>query len=266
MNRQNNAAPVIIKRKKVVAGGGHHGGAWKVAYADFVTAMMAFFLMLWLLGTTTEDQRKGLADYFTPSTAVSSTSGGGDSMFGNDDLRQRRVTPRPSDEAPAEDGSHQVHPGEAESFDRILERLSGLGAESTIMSDALRHVITRISDEGLVIELFDLPGAPLFLDDGDTPMPVTELLVDILTDAFDLAVNPLALEGHTRTYTVVQANDPRWGLSTSRAERLRLMFEGAGFEPQRIARVAGHADRRPMHQNPMSVRNNRMEMILLRTP
>jgi len=71
----------IIKKKKVINGGGHHGGAWKVAYADFVTAMMAFFLLMWLLNATTEDQRKGIADYFDPSVPVSRTSAGGDSMF-----------------------------------------------------------------------------------------------------------------------------------------------------------------------------------------
>ena len=73
--------PIIIKRKKVSGGGGHHGGAWKVAYADFVTAMMAFFLLMWLLNATTEDQRKGLADYFTPSIPISRTSAGGAGML-----------------------------------------------------------------------------------------------------------------------------------------------------------------------------------------
>ena len=266
MSRQSNAAPVIIKRKKVVKASGHHGGAWKVAYADFVTAMMAFFLMLWLLGMTTEDQRRGLADYFAAPSAVRNISGGGDSMFGNEDMRQRRITPRTSDETSASGGANAAQPGETASFEKILERLEGLGAESLVMSEALRHVITRITDEGLVVEMFDLPGAPLFAEEGDAPKPVTEILVRILTEVFGMVTNPLALEGHTRTYTVVQANDPRWSLSTARAERLRLMFEETGLDPQRIARVAGHADRRPMHTNPMAVRNNRLELILLREP
>lgn len=75
MAAQSNAAPIIIKRKKVVGGGGHHGGAWKVAYADFVTAMMAFFMLMWLLNATTEKQRKGIADYFTPTVAINRVSG-----------------------------------------------------------------------------------------------------------------------------------------------------------------------------------------------
>ena len=76
--------PIIIKKKKVIAGGGHHGGAWKVAYADFVTAMMAFFMLMWLLNATTEQQRKGLADYFTPTVPVARISGGGVGSFGGD--------------------------------------------------------------------------------------------------------------------------------------------------------------------------------------
>ena len=79
-------APVIIKRKKIVVSTGHHGGAWKVAYADFVTAMMAFFMLMWLLNATTEQQRKGLADYFSPTIPVNRISGGGDGAFSGDSV------------------------------------------------------------------------------------------------------------------------------------------------------------------------------------
>ena len=84
MAAQGNAAPILIKRKKIINGGGHHGGAWKVAYADFVTAMMAFFMLMWLLNATTEKQRKGIADYFNPTIPVNRVSGGGDGAFGGD--------------------------------------------------------------------------------------------------------------------------------------------------------------------------------------
>ena len=86
MTTHKNVAPVIIKRKKIIVSGGHHGGAWKVAYADFVTAMMAFFMLMWLLNATTEQQRKGLADYFSPTFAINRTSGGGDSSFVGDSI------------------------------------------------------------------------------------------------------------------------------------------------------------------------------------
>src|SRR5918994_8012198 len=82
MAAQDDKAVIIVKRGKKGHAGGHHGGAWKVAYADFVTAMMAFFLLLWLLGSTTEDQRKSLADYFSPSPAVSSSNSGSGGLLG----------------------------------------------------------------------------------------------------------------------------------------------------------------------------------------
>ena len=84
MANDQTVAPVIIKRKKIIAADGHHGGAWKVAYADFVTAMMAFFMLMWLLNATIEQQKKGIADYFSPTLAINRSSGGGDSSFVGD--------------------------------------------------------------------------------------------------------------------------------------------------------------------------------------
>lgn len=263
MSRHNEAAPIVIKRKKVIVGGGHHGGAWKVAYADFVTAMMAFFLMMWLLGATTESQRRGLADYFNPSVPVHRIASGGESMFGGTDLEQRTQTAPTTPTNPDSD-SGLDNQAETRSFDDVQQRLTGLGGESAVLDEALRHVVTRQTDEGLVLELFDLPGAPLFEADSSEPTAVTRRIVDIVAQIFGMVVNPLAIEGHTRSYTVVQADDPRWSLSTARADRVRQMLDAAGFDPARVARVTGHADRRPADPNPMSVRNNRLELILLR--
>ena len=97
---------VIIRREEIVEGGGHHGGAWKVAYADFVTAMMAFFLLMWLLNATTEAQRKGLADYFTPSNALSHASSGAGQPFGGH-------TPYDTGELVSDRGAETVRPGKA---------------------------------------------------------------------------------------------------------------------------------------------------------
>lgn len=262
MSRHDNAAPVIIKRKKVVVGGGHHGGAWKVAYADFVTAMMAFFLMMWLLGATTESQRRGLADYFNPTLPVHRISSGGDAMLGGTDLETREQTgpANPDSTTPDDAGTGP----RTESFTELRERLAGLGGESALMSAALRHVVTRVTDEGLVIEMFDLPGEALFDGDTDTPRPVLTLLAGMLAQLLDSAPNPLAVEGHVRTYPVVRAVDPRWSLSMDRAAALRGLLEDGGLDPAQVARVTGHADRRLAAQNPMAVRNNRLELILLR--
>ncbi|MCC5970368.1 MAG: chemotaxis protein MotB [Pararhodobacter sp.] len=264
MSRQNQAAPIIIKRKKVVAKSGHHGGAWKVAYADFVTAMMAFFLMMWLLGATTESQRKGLADYFTPSIPVNRSSSGGSGMFGGNDIHSSEDLGPETNQGNTMEASDDR--SEADEFEAVQDRLEGLGADSGVMNEALRHIRTRVTDEGLVIELFDLPDAPLFEGETNEPAPILAVLSSILVEVFRLAQNPIAIEGHTRTYTMVQMTDPRWSLSLSRAERMRVLLENQAFDPLRVARVTGHADRRRVMRNPMSVRNNRLELILLRSP
>ena len=263
MSRQNDVAPIIIKRKKIIKKGGHHGGAWKVAYADFVTAMMAFFLMMWLLGATTESQRRGLADYFNPTIPVHRISSGGDGMFGGTDL-ETRAQQGPASPAEEEIEAEVAGAAEAQTFDDLEQQLNGMGGESPVLDDALRHIVTRQTDEGLVLEVFDLPGVPLFEADTDTPTAITQRIVGVLAHVFNIVINPLAIEGHTRTYTVVHANDPRWTLSSSRADRVRLMLGEAGFDPARVARVTGHADRQPSAENPMAVRNNRLELILLR--
>lgn len=262
MSRQNNAAPVIIKRKRVSGGGGHHGGAWKVAYADFVTAMMAFFLMMWLLGATTESQRRGLADYFSPTIPIHRIAAGGEGLFAGNDLQARdAVGPDSFSDESTQDDSAATR---TEVFDDIVQRLDGLGGESALMAQPLRHVVTRRTDQGLIIELFDLPQAPLFAADSDEPMPVLLALTDVLSQVLDLAENPLAIEGHVRSYPIVRAEDPSWPLSMARATRMHTLLKGAGFDPARIARVTGHADRQPVSPNPMAQRNNRLELILLR--
>lgn len=270
MGTQSNAAPVIIKRKKIIAGG-HHGGAWKVAYADFVTAMMAFFMLMWLLNATTEKQRKGLADYFAPTVAISRVSGGSDGAFGGDSIFSEDVLPRVGTGAtslrPTESdrakGAATADGAQQAELEKVEDALLGLGGQSAIQAAALKHVVTRVTDEGLVIELFDLPDAVLFEDRTDTPTPLLEELSRMIRQAFMLVVNPVAIEGHVAARPVVFVANPVWELSMSRADRMRLLLEGEGMDPARISRVTGHADRELAVSNPLAVRNNRLEITLL---
>jgi chemotaxis protein MotB len=274
MAKPGNGAPVIIKRKKIIAGGGHHGGAWKVAYADFVTAMMAFFLLMWLLNATTEQQRKGIADFFNPSVPVSRVSGGGDGAFGGDDVFSENTltkkglgstSMRPSEEKQARgDTGTDAQERETQSLEQIAKELRARGGESMTMEQALRHVVTRVTDEGLVIEVFDLPGAPLFEGDGAVPRPVLAILARTLAESFVIVANPLAIQGHVRSYPITLIDNPTWALSSARAHAMRGLIEDAGFDPTRIQRVTGFADRRLTDPDPMAPRNNRLEMILLR--
>jgi chemotaxis protein MotB len=279
MAGQSNAAPVIIKRKKTVQGGGHHGGAWKVAYADFVTAMMAFFMLMWLLNATTEKQRKGIADYFSPTIPVNRISGGGDGAFGGDSVFAEEVLaqtgtgasalrPTESRQARGESGTAEgaeadLRSAEAE-LAEIEQALMARGGESMTMTQALRHVVTRVSDEGLVVELYDVEGAELFRGNSAEPMPVLADLAGLLAEVFALTTNDVAVQAHVRSFPIVLIDNPVWELSAARAQAMRGLLERRGLGPQRIQRVTGFADRLPATADPTAPRNNRLEVILLR--
>lgn len=260
MSRQNEAAPIIIKRKKVAGAKHHHGGAWKVAYADFVTAMMAFFLMMWLLGATSESQRRGLADYFNPSIPVHRLSSGGDGLLGGTDIEARENRSHP----PGGEAQEADIAAESARMEEAALHLRRLGGENPALDDALRHMMMRVTDEGLVIEVFDLPDSPLFHPETNEPQPVLRIIAGILGDVLGMVGNAMAVEGHTRSFTMVQRDDPHWSLSMARAASMRRLLEEGGVDPSRLARLTGHADRRPAVENLMASRNNRLEVILLR--
>lgn len=278
MSGSKNAAPVIIKRKKVSGGDGHHGGAWKVAYADFVTAMMAFFMLMWLLNATTEKQRKGLADYFAPSIPIHRVSSGSDDPFGGDSMF--------SEETLRKDGTGSTEPNQAEIRETqgvsgldmdsepddeedplkiIEEALLGRGGESFVTEEALKHIVTRVTDEGLIIELFDVGSDTLFRGESDTPTELLRQLTGMVARVSGLVENGVAVGAHVRTNAIVQRDNPVWSLSGARAARVRLLLEAGGLADSRVQRVTGFADRKPAVDNRMDVRNNRVEIILLRS-
>jgi len=276
MSAQNGMAPIIIKKKKVSGGGGHHGGAWKVAYADFVTAMMAFFLLMWLLNATTEKQRKGLADYFSPSIPLSRISGGGngafqgDSMFTEDIQPQSGtgasdINPMDAQKAQGETGVSDAEKAEEDSkFRAIEEQLQGRGGESMVSVEMSRHIITRVTDEGLIVELFETDGVSLFEAGGAEPTPLFRDLVRMVARVSASVTNDIAISGHIQSHPVVLAQNPVWEMSHARANVARTLLESGGMKSSRIHRITGHADRKLAVTNPMAVRNNRVEIILLR--
>ena len=279
MGAQGNAAPVIIiKRKKVVKGGGHHGGAWKVAYADFVTAMMAFFMLMWLLNATTEQQRKGLADYFSPTIPINRVSGGGNGAFGGDSIfSEKRLAQNGTGATSTHAAQEQSARGdsgtadnkaeaeaEAERFESLDAQLRGHGGESAVMENKLRHIVTRITDEGLLIELFERDDTPLFVDGTAEPTQLMRDLALLISQTTQSVSNGIAVGGHVRAHPVVLVDNPAWRLSTARATAMREMLQDGGIPTTRIQRVTGHADRKPVVDDTMARRNNRIEIVLLR--
>ncbi|GAA3858802.1 flagellar motor protein MotB [Celeribacter arenosi] len=270
MSAKSNA-PIIIKRKKVIAGDGHHGGAWKVAYADFVTAMMAFFLLMWLLNATTEKQRKGIADYFNPTIPVNRISGGGDGSFGGDSVFTEETLSQngtgasmitKGDKAQTQEETEKAM--EAKGFADVQELLTAFSGESMAADDAMRHIVTKVTDEGLIIELFDFEDEPLFVRRTALPEQVTRELIAVLAEAATLVRNKIAVKGYVASQPIVVADNPVWDLSYQRADAIRVLLENSGVASNRFDRISGHADKNPSVSNTMAARNNRLEIVLLR--
>lgn len=271
----NELRPIIVKRKKVVGGGGHHGGAWKVAYADFVTAMMAFFMLMWLLNATTENQRKGLADYFSPTVPVTRISGGGDGAFGGESPFSEEVIAqegagasnlRPTEgrQAMGAEGTSYNEEEETAELTEIERSLTGDGGDSMVSELARLHIETRLTDEGLIIEVFSRPGSPIFDPDTEMPQPWLAELAVTMVDLFGTVTNMVAVEAHIAAEPLVRSTASGWQRTTERAQIMRTLLEAGGLDAHRIARVTGHSDREPVVRPPIAPRNDRVEIILLR--
>lgn len=251
-NKNGSNRPIIIKRKKVVSGGGHHGGAWKVAYADFVTAMMAFFLLMWLLNATTEDQRIALATYFTPTISISNNSGGGDGALGGDTIfaeeSMAQMGTGASAERPTEANAARGDTGSAPQenvmaasndsalSDAIENALLASGGESSLADELLEHIHTEVSDEGVVIEIAGLPGIHLFPNGSTEPTQRLILLLDMISSVLPLVQNNIAIIAYRQ-------DGIRPVSGTQRAEQVAGLLTRQNLLPARIERVTGHATR-----------------------
>ncbi|MCI4643369.1 MAG: OmpA family protein [Hyphomonadaceae bacterium] len=262
--------PTIIKRKKVYKADGHHGGAWKVAYADFVTAMMAFFLLMWLLNATTEEQRKGISDYFSPSIPVSRISGGGtdglngDSVFTEDTLsRSGTGGARPENEPfPTNRESTSETASTQAVADNLANLKESLGEESQQVSD---HLLVKMSPEGIVLEVTDSEQAPLFQVGSSRASDLMRELLLAVSGSFDAFGNDLKIVGHTDSLRYRDsASYDNWNLSADRANAARRLLVEAGLDPARIREVSGKADTEPLDaDNPLAAQNRRISITIL---
>ncbi|MEO1028166.1 MAG: flagellar motor protein MotB [Pseudomonadota bacterium] len=260
--------PIIIKRKKVVGGDGHHGGAWKVAYADFVTAMMAFFLLMWLLNATTEEQRKGIADYFNPTIPVSRISGGGsdglngssiftEETYAKDGLggarKQSATAPRASEASTA-------------SKDEVAEQLKDLKSQIGDLDGELsEHVKIKLSPEGIVMELVDSEDSPLFPVGLSEPTALMASLLPIVSGSFDKFDNEIKIVGHTDSLQYkARGGYDNWNLSSDRANTARRLLTANGVPVGRIREVSGKADTELLiPEDPTAAQNRRISLVIL---
>ena len=264
---------IIIKKVKKVSGGGHHGGAWKVAYADFVTAMMAFFLLLWLLNATTEKQRKGLADYFNPTIPIARISGGGAdglngaSIFTTENLNQmgsgsnsRQTGGSPGDTPNSKEANKR------DSQAALSEKLEAL--QETIDAehgDLGKHIDVQLSPEGIVLELIDSENNSLFNVGASSATPLLRELLRVTSAAFDGFSNEIKIVGHTDALKFRGGGQQdNWSLSATRASSARRILIEQGFDTNRIKEVAGKADTDLLvKDDPLAAQNRRVSIVIL---
>lgn len=246
--------PIVVKRIKK-GGGGAHGGAWKIAYADFVTAMMAFFLLMWLLGSTTQGDLKGIADYFsTPlKVAMAGGTGSGDSSSiiqgGGDDLtRSHGQVKRGDIEAPKRSLNLQALRADFERMEK--QRLESLKMDLEAMinsSPELRQyksqMLLDLTTEGLRIQIVDEKNRPMFDSASSELKPYTRQILRDMGKALNKVENRISLSGHTDAtpYAGGDKGFGNWELSTNRANASRRELIAGGMEESKIMRVVGLA-------------------------
>jgi chemotaxis protein MotB len=267
---RNDPAPPIIVKKVTVAPQSHHGGAWKVAYADFVTAMMAFFLLLWLLGSTTEAQRKGLADYFTPTLIkTKQQSAGANGLLGGSSLTEVDNYPHRTGQTGTRtitvprDATGGVREG-AEAVKRLRQRVNAQIATDERLKRLIRQVRMVDTTEGVRIDLVDDADFSMFVLGTTVLTTDATALLGTISDAVRPEQGRLTIRGHTDALpwkSGALANN--WSLSAGRAEATRQALMRDGIGESRFRRIEGVADREPLiADNPQDPRNRRISILL----
>ncbi len=255
----SNNNSIIVKKVKKVSGGGHHGGGWKVAYADFVTAMMAFFLLLWLLSMVSDEKRARLSAYFKYFSLYDS---GGTSWMGK------------SSDIFAESGENKMkvfadrHGDTVENSEVLQKKMLEVGDAikegiSKKMGDMEDQVLIDIVDEGIRIQMIDKEGSLMFERGKNTLTPKAREVLKILSKDINSVDNKIIIEGHTDSLPYAGKEYSNWELSTERASSARRALESEGLDPKRISRVAGYADSDPLiKDDPRDPRNRRISITL----
>jgi chemotaxis protein MotB len=274
--------PIVIKRIKKVAGG-HHGGAWKIAYADFVTAMMAFFLLMWLLGSTASGDLKGIADFFQNPLKIASTggSGTGDSSSvlkgGGKDLTRRSGQVKSGDidsksktvnlkETNAEQARKEFEEREKALLGELKESIEKLIESNPALKQFKSQLLIDITSEGLRIQIVDEQNRPMFDTSSAELKPHTRVILREIGKALNAVHNKLSLSGHTDAaqYGGGDKGFSNWELSANRANASRRELIAGGMDEHKVLRVVGLASTVLFDKNdPLSSINRRISIVVL---
>jgi len=251
----DEAKNIIIKKVKKGHAGGH-GGAWKVAYADFVTAMMAFFLLLWLLSMTSDAQKAVLSQYFQ-HFSLFDTSGKSFMM----ETAETGLVPGEAQTKSVEVTESDTE-AEATSNEAIEAKLSKAVQES--LAEVKDHVLVDSFAGGVRIQIVDLESSPMFPSGSAIPEPKAREIIQVVATTLKDIPNKIAVEGHTDAAPFRTGQITNWELSTGRASAARIELEKNGIGSDRIARVVGYAATDLLEKNkPLDPRNRRVSIIVL---
>jgi len=269
--------PIIVKRVKRVAGG-HHGGAWKIAYADFVTAMMAFFLLMWLLGSTAKGDLEGIAEYFKTPMKVAMQGGSGagasDSVLkggGLDITRQQGQTkkvelPDGKKKPDVKTAKEVLEQAEAERLRALKKKIEDAIDASPTLSKFKKQLLLDITTEGLRIQIVDEQNRPMFASSKAELQPYAQQILHEIGQMLNGVPNKVSLSGHTDAvpYPTGEKAYSNWELSSDRANASRRALVAGGMEDDKVLRVVGLSSAVLFDkENPLNPVNRRISIIIM---
>ncbi|MEG0861961.1 MAG: flagellar motor protein MotB [Pseudomonas sp.] len=269
-----NNQPIIIKRVKRF-GDGHHGGAWKIAFADFATAMMAFFLVLWLLSTATPEQKIAIAGYFKDPIGFSESGtpyvidlGGSPQLAPEKTINpEEKSEPTPDasiplDQSTVESMAEQV---ERERLELLLQELQNKVEENPQLQKFKDQILFEITQDGLRIQIMDAENRPMFDLGSARLQPYFEDILLAMADTIKAVPNKISISGHTDAKPYAGTGDfGNWELSANRANAARRALVAGGYPDAQVARVVGYASSSLFDRaNPLNPVNRRIDIIVL---
>ena len=274
---EDSQRPIIVKRVRK-HGGANHGGAWKIAYADFVTAMMAFFLLMWLLGSTTAGDLKGIAEYFqTPlKVALMGGSGSGDSSSvikgGGQDLtrssgqQNRGEIPRKEKTINLEAAQAELARREKAKLQDLKQRIENAIQSNTALKPFSKQILLDITAEGLRIRIVDENNRPMFATGSAQPEPYSRDILREIGKTLNDVPNRISISGHTdaQPYSGGSKGYSNWELSADRANAARRELIAGGMDAGRVLRVVGLSSAVLFNpSDPLDPMNRRINILVM---
>lgn len=271
--------PIVVKKIKK-GGGGHHGGAWKIAYADFVTAMMAFFLLMWLLGSTSKAQKEGISEYFRTPLKVAlmggTSVGASDTLIkggGGKDMTKKQGQVKPVDGPPGKqkaidvkDAKAALEKAEAMKLEELKGKIEQAIEDSPTLSKFKKQLLLDITTEGLRIQVVDEQNRAMFESSKAEMQPYAKQILKEIGQMLNDVSNKVSLSGHTDAvpYPGGEKAYSNWELSADRANASRRELVAGGMDETKVIRVVGLSSASLFDKaDPLSPTNRRISIIVM---